>query len=1103
MAPLHHTYGPTCHLARAVTFSGSKGDDDIPAVKVQFFYSSPLPIDDPLTAVPASTAGELKTVKHNPRPFSAYDNNALEEAWLALTGDKDRKNHRKLRNSPLKPLTKSQAERRASIVNELATKHNRKHTKEAPLGASSAGKHDTPQSEAATGGRAGGTAYNPTKADLSLTHRTSDTRTSRDAEVSLNSIVTSHSEEPHHVALDLKVRVCCSELEQDVTAGHRKVFGSVFRRESKAEHARFLRDVMEEYFQQRNGRFSSESEAAKKDSKKAGKESNIESAQSDAAHDISDCDSAGDSDGTDHQKTQTSAVTNAAENVVKEIIQKEHESLAHKASEKHQHSKEHQDFEKHMEADRTMHATEIATGERNINSLLAPGNPDTGTTGSPFARVPARESSTGPSSRPPTPSSAVQGGLDEESASEDHSGRYPGASHRPGDVTTSSLHAHKCKAHKYDKAIADVPVGISRLHLVKLPALQMMPIYWSPVHDIAAVTRATWFYKDTMYPVEVAVANQLEIGYRELRPWSQTWSDELNSAIEVGAAGEEKISHRLWPKETEQQAGGAQDSNQYFMPTDPLCAARCFGGAIAAIGTVDPNSPDEKTSEAVVAPKRFPNSHVIYKDSQNAFILKPSLQPSDYYGRRPLAKIKRGTPIGLHVVRGFDWRAWNKLHPGKKTTSARKAEEVIPVTGNADAGQRTACPACREQEERPRVTDLVLVIHGIGQKLSERVESFHFTHAINAFRRSVNIELGNEAVRNVLRDDLGGIMVLPVNWRSNLSFDPKVSDFSLKDITPETIPAVRSVISEVVMDVPYYMSSHRAAMNEALVTEANRVYRLWCRNNPDFHTAGRVHVIAHSLGSAMAMDVLSKQPTMPRHFDMHSKKIPMKHFDFDTKNLFFAGSPAGLFLLLDKSQLVPRRGRNKPGTDQADDIGPNVTAEAGVFGCLAVDNLYNVIHQNDPIACRLNATVDSLYASSLKNAHIPSATTGWLGAIGNAMRAITPGAATVHPGLGVGQVAKPPVARLPSQLEMEVHDFTREEIAEKKFYLLNDNGQIDYFLSSGGGPLEIQYLNMLSAHSSYWVSPDFVRMLVIEVGRKPGRSNCLPNMKVVKKTAQK
>jgi hypothetical protein len=139
----------------------------------------------------------------------------------------------------------------------------------------------------------------------------------------------------------------------------------------------------------------------------------------------------------------------------------------------------------------------------------------------------------------------------------------------------------------------------------------------------------------------------------------------------------------------------------------------------------------------------------------------------------------------------------------------------------------------------------------------------------------------------------------------------------------------------------------------------------------------------------------------------------------------------------------------------------------------------------------------------LKNAQVPSATTGFFESIGNAMRAMTPGASGPVD-LAVGQVAKPPsVARLPSQLEMDVHDFTREEVAEKKFYLLNDNGQMDWFLNSGGGPLEIQYLNMLSAHSSYWIHPDFVRMLVIEVGRKAGKSYCLPNMRAVKATQKR
>ena len=57
--------------------------------------------------------------------------------------------------------------------------------------------------------------------------------------------------------------------------------------------------------------------------------------------------------------------------------------------------------------------------------------------------------------------------------------------------------------------------------------------------------------------------------------------------------------------------------------------------------------------------------------------------------------------------------------------------------------------------------------------------------------------------------------------------------------------------------------------------------------------------------------------------------------------------------------------------------------------------------------------------------------------------------------------------------------------------LLNDNGQIDYFLSGGGGPLNIQYLNMLNAHSSYWILSDFVRFFVIEIARKQGKDATL------------
>lgn len=88
---------------------------------------------------------------------------------------------------------------------------------------------------------------------------------------------------------------------------------------------------------------------------------------------------------------------------------------------------------------------------------------------------------------------------------------------------------------------------------------------------------------------------------------------------------------------------------------------------------------------------------------------------------------------------------------------------------------------------------------------------------------------------------------------------------------------------------------------------------------------------------------------------------------------------------------------------------------------------------------------------------------------------------------------------LPSNVELAQHDFSREELAEKRMLLLNDNGQIDYYISGGGGPLSIQYLNMLNAHSSYWVSRDFIRFLVVEIGRVQGREGALASLRPVKK----
>ncbi|KAM3462954.1 hypothetical protein MY5147_009752 [Beauveria neobassiana] len=250
----------------------------------------------------------------------------------------------------------------------------------------------------------------------------------------------------------------------------------------------------------------------------------------------------------------------------------------------------------------------------------------------------------------------------------------------------------------------------------------------------------------------------------------------------------------------------------------------------------------------------------------------------------------------------------------------------------------------------------------------------------------------------------------------------------------------------------------------------------------------------------MAVDILSRQPTSVPRLNLCTPIAPDdQHFEFNTTNLFLAGSPAGFFLLLEKGALMPRCGRTKAGADDGDVVAKNVVGEAGTFGCLAVDNVYNVLAKEDPIAYLLTGAIDPSYSSSLKVAYVPSVTPSLISTVRDAIRQVVPGLNPEPDPLAI-EPQRPTTARMPSQLELEIHDFTREEIAEKKAYLLNDNGQIDWFLRSSGGPLEIQYLNMLSAHTSYWTNQDFIRMVCLEIGRKPGRSHTFPAMRAVKKT---
>ncbi|KAH7311767.1 DDHD domain-containing protein [Stachybotrys elegans] len=1000
MAP-EHTFAAKCRLA-PVTYPAK--EDGMPPIDAQFFYSSVIPIDDPLsTGSVVGSAADARSSKSQLRPFSRGDNNALEKAWLGLSSEDDRLNHLDAIHGRLQTLEANPAiaTRRSLLVQAIAGRHFEKHR---------------------SGYQPQDVAF-PEPSDLPST----------------------------------PAPACCSQLQQDVCDELQQTFCAVARDTNPYLGAESVaRDVIAALNELRRASSSAaEPSPPANDAKPSAR----------------------------HRGNSLSGMASSLPSQGVRIRESAKETNGRPRS-----------------VSQMTHHNSRLQSPIGSSPLARPPLADDGISGQPFVRVDSID--TTPSSSSPVSRRDTLASQQEDRRPQD--GQHASAPHSPVQDVATTIRIPK--EVEYRKSSADVAVGVSRLHMVSLPLLQMKPIYWSPVNDVAVVMRATWFYRDTMLPVPPDVANRLEAGYHELRPWSETWADEIKCAVDVGSAGEEKISYRLWPKEDQPQPLKTAMS-AFPAATEPFCAARCFRGEIAATGSIELPSGTKTASESTSRP--FSNYHVIYKNEVQAFLLKPSLKPSAYYGRKPVAKITKGITVGIPVVRGFDRRAWEKIHESKQTPNK---PGVSAATESHDSSGRGVCPACKADKDRGQATDLIFVAHGIGQKFAERVESFHFTHAINDFRRAVNSESSSPIVQQVLRKGYKGLMILPLNWRLGLSFEDggplreedkeeyAPDGFGLKDIEPNSIPAVRSIISDVMFDIPFYMSHHKGKMIRALVSEANRVYRLWCRNNPGFAENGRVHLIGHSLGSAMALEILSRQPSTVPRLDLSRTEPETRFFEFDTKNLFLAGSPAGFFLLLERGVLLPRRGRVKPGADPNDTTAPDIVGEAGKFGCIAVDNIYNILAKEDPIAYLLNGAIDPVYSSNLKTAYLPSTATSLLQSVGSAMRSIVPGMPAATPNPLLPEPERPAVLRLPSQLELEVHDFTREEVAEKKAYLLNDNGQIDWYLRSGGGPLELQYLNMLGAHTSYWTNQDFIRMLCMEIGRKPGRANTIPAMRAIKAT---
>ncbi|KAK3234807.1 hypothetical protein CYMTET_54951 [Cymbomonas tetramitiformis] len=155
------------------------------------------------------------------------------------------------------------------------------------------------------------------------------------------------------------------------------------------------------------------------------------------------------------------------------------------------------------------------------------------------------------------------------------------------------------------------------------------------------------------------------------------------------------------------------------------------------------------------------------------------------------------------------------------------------------------------EEQRARhteVTHLVLVVHGIGQRL----DFVSLTTDLSALRRNLHSVNPDHFPRGHRHHR---VEVLPVQWRKHLSLE---ADNMVEKLQPHGARALRQALHTTILDGLYYLTPrHCQDIIDSVTLEMNTIYHRFMRRNPSFK--GTVSMLGHSLGSVLAYDILCNQ----------------------------------------------------------------------------------------------------------------------------------------------------------------------------------------------------------------------------------------------------
>lgn len=650
-----------------------------------------------------------------------------------------------------------------------------------------------------------------------------------------------------------------------------------------------------------------------------------------------------------------------------------------------------------------------------------------------------------------------------------------------------------------------VPVNEDFLFDVDVERRELAPAYWlGPIYD---VRRGIWFYQEgsSLRPCDENLASQLEEGYIKVKPWryesntaqeSSTLSMSRPASLAPGQGlGNSETIERLKNIKTKSSDNLRQDSVEDGNTSTPISekfslqTQRLFGAYMNSVVTYQDATvawlltDDFLSRMSSTVYQRFAGGGHLggVKVVRGYFELSKSKEkkkegsenqtaPSLEIEKMATNPKRRSAPPNTSSGQEINTQQMQRSESGQEIEPENQTESRIlkleRQMSSLVASPGPEDPAKQDEEVRKRDEDeiqedyrdedgddqgreiehLILVTHGIGQRLGLRMESVNFIHDVNVLRKTLksvyeaspDLQALNSEVEKLPKNCR--VQVLPVVWRHLLDF-PKQSfqdnrreqDLteagstaddevypSLDDITVEGVPAVRNLITDLALDILLYQSAYREHIAGIVQRECNRVHELFLQRNPSFK--GKVSLIGHSLGSAILFDILCRQkdthkasPVLKRRKGQRSRansalgveKARDVGLNFEVEDFYCLGSPLGLYQMLKGRRITARNLLSREPTESS--LDPNsmddpflgasldqsaATVAAGESDIVSITvsspkcrQLFNIFHNADCIAYRLEPLI-SPSMSALKPQPLPYTKKGYFGAPGQGITGI-------------------------------------------------------------------------------------------------------------------